>query len=117
MKWYYLDPDYRVKEPDVPHCARCMRRMKAVASPVHFKSIRISDNGLYCALDPLGKHLIGSDCWETITKDPPLKELFYLGPEIPFRAQSSFSLEDMRTAYIGGSVNPNSTFDEWLKDD
>lgn len=75
-KWYFIDPDNRKKVPTVPHCERCKQPMnvQAVKSGPSFKSVKLSRNGLYATLSPIGAHLIGSDCWDKMVKDGPLDD-------------------------------------------
>src|SRR5689334_4910210 len=64
--WVYTDPDNRPKVPDVPHCFRCKKPMKAGlnnANVIGWTSVEINDDD-EAKINPLGKYLIGKDCWK-----------------------------------------------------
>lgn len=66
---YYLDPDYRnepAKNADgttQPHCCRCQRPFKKHTSML---SCTVDYETMMVRLSPMGKELIGKDCWELI---------------------------------------------------
>lgn len=67
---YFLDPDYRKDAPlnkdgtTMPHCCRCFKPFK---SKGNFLSVTVNYDNLTVQLDPIGKELIGIDCWKIIT--------------------------------------------------
>ncbi len=81
-EWIELDPDNRVSPPTVrdekgkflyykPHCCRCNKPLniqEAAAKGISYRSVEVSGDGIKVRNNPLGKDLIGSDCWKIITK-------------------------------------------------
>lgn len=71
--WIYLDPDYRVQTPKdknglpVLHCCRCQRPVKGSAGN-SFRSVDVDWDNLQVRNNPLGKELIGADCWKQINE-------------------------------------------------
>jgi hypothetical protein len=65
--WFYLNPDYRRDRPDHPHCCRCgksfRRETNMIVVEVDWENVQVRNN-------PMGKELIGHDCWAQVQKEP-----------------------------------------------
>lgn len=72
-QWYFLDPDNRKDPPsNGPYCCRCMKPLTvsgSLATGISWTSVTIHSVHPWVKLDPLGRHLLGSDCWEKVKKD------------------------------------------------
>lgn len=65
--WYRLDPDFR---RDVPkntalYCCRCQRKVEK-----NYRVVEVDWDTHRVRNNPLGKDLIGNDCWAQVQKDP-----------------------------------------------
>lgn len=73
-EWYFLDPDNNKESPDGLHCCRCKRKVKDQQAVVSFRSVEMHPEHPWVRNAALtGRHLIGADCWNKITKDGPVK--------------------------------------------
>lgn len=66
--WFYLDPDYRRDAPKdtALFCCRCQKRVSGATT---LRVVEVDWDKMMVRNNPLGKELIGSDCWKQITKD------------------------------------------------
>jgi len=66
-EWFFLDPDFRKDPPNTGlYCCRCQRKVEK-----SYRSVDVNWNTMEVRNDPLGKHLIGNDCWKIITSKKP----------------------------------------------
>lgn len=77
-EWLSFDPDHRRNPPEVkdakgkflyylPHCCQCNRPMSGNAG-VAFKCVDVDWDNIKVRNNPLGKELIGEDCWKKVLK-------------------------------------------------
>ena len=70
--WYELDPDNNKKDPKSGlFCCRCKRKIKETQCFEYFISVKMHPIwGNWVMKDPLGNHLLGSECARKINKIP-----------------------------------------------
>lgn len=75
-EWLKFDPDHRRTPPEhrdqngkflgyKPHCCQCNRAMSGSAG-VPFKTVDVDWDNILVRNNPLGKELIGEDCWNKV---------------------------------------------------
>jgi hypothetical protein len=75
VKWFYLDPDNRKKDPERAHCCRCKRTLTEHKNE-RMRVVRIHTLHPWVTNDPLGDSLIGLDCWKQVEKNPVPVEFY-----------------------------------------
>jgi hypothetical protein len=73
-EWMQLNADYRRSTPKdkngqfVPHCCRCQKPIKGSAG-LSFKVVEVDEIGARVRSNPLGKDIIGEDCWKRVLEE------------------------------------------------
>ncbi|MCT4135042.1 hypothetical protein HZP67_09920 [Elizabethkingia anophelis] len=66
--WYDLDPDNNKKDLEIGlFCCRCKRKLKEIKS---FISVEQHPDHYWVRINPIGKHLLGSECAKKLEKVP-----------------------------------------------